>query len=59
MLVTAVLHHLAPGAKIVGIDHIQELVDWSIQNLKKDGVTVGSGDGEVEMLCGDGRLGTV
>ncbi|WVF72132.1 protein-L-isoaspartate O-methyltransferase [Kwoniella sp. CBS 6097] len=37
---TAVFHRLAPHATVVGIDHIQGLVDQSITNLKKDGVTV-------------------
>lgn len=52
---TAVLQHLAPGVRVVGIDHIQELVDWSVDNLKKDGISVGKGG--VEIVCGDGRLG--
>nr|XP_018263864.1 protein-L-isoaspartate O-methyltransferase [Kwoniella dejecticola CBS 10117]OBR86022.1 protein-L-isoaspartate O-methyltransferase [Kwoniella dejecticola CBS 10117] len=57
---TAVLHHLAPQAKVVGIDHIQGLVDLSISNLRKDGVPLASGDDEsgVIMICGDGRKGS-
>ena len=36
---TAVLHHLVgPMGKVVGIDHIPELVEWSVDNLKKDGL---------------------
>ena len=55
--VTAVFHHLAPRAKVVGIDHIKGLVDQSIVNLKKDGVELGAVEGGVHIICGDGRLG--
>jgi protein-L-isoaspartate(D-aspartate) O-methyltransferase len=57
MAVTAVFHHLAPHATVVGIDHIQGLVDMSRENLRKDGIKLGTGPGEVEIICGDGRLG--
>ncbi|KAG8942697.1 hypothetical protein FRC03_002923 [Tulasnella sp. 419] len=64
----AVFHHLvtpdpnnmATAGKVIGIDHIQELVDWSIGNLKKDGITVTPEpkvDDGVHMVCGDGRQG--
>jgi len=53
--VTAVFHHLAPNAKVVGIEHIKELAEWSKENLRKDGIEVGVGG--VEILHGDGRLG--
>ena len=52
---TAVFHHLAPKAKVVGIEHIKELAEWSEENLRKDGVTLG--EGGVEIVHGDGRLG--
>ncbi|WRT67107.1 protein-L-isoaspartate O-methyltransferase [Kwoniella shivajii] len=58
---TAVLHHLAPHSVVVGIDHIQGLVDQSIINLKKDGIPLGPGEdgrGGVMMICGDGRNGS-
>ncbi|WVW83124.1 protein-L-isoaspartate O-methyltransferase [Kwoniella bestiolae CBS 10118] len=58
---TAVLHHLAPHSLVIGIDHIQGLVDQSISNLKKDGVPLGpgkDGKGGVIMICGDGRKGS-
>ncbi|KAK1925071.1 protein-L-isoaspartate O-methyltransferase [Papiliotrema laurentii] len=55
---TAVFHHLAPRAKVVGIDHIKGLVDQSIVNLKKDGVELGAVEGGVHIICGDGRLGS-
>ena len=52
-VVTAVLHRLAPESRVVGIDHLQGLVDMSKENLKNDSV-VGE---RVEMICGDGRAG--
>jgi protein-L-isoaspartate(D-aspartate) O-methyltransferase len=53
--VTAVFHHLAPNTKVVGIEHIKELAEWSKGNLRKDGIEVG--EGVVEIIHGDGRLG--
>jgi len=54
----AVFHHLvSPGGKVVCIEHIPELVDWSIANLKKDGLDHALESGEVVILSGDGRLG--
>ena len=55
--VTAVFHHLAPHAKVVGIDHIRGLVDQSIVNLRDDGVKIGAEEGGVFIIHGDGRLG--
>lgn len=54
---TAVLHYLAPYAKVIGIDHLQGLVDLAKANLQKDGLRIGAGEGELELICGDGRLG--
>jgi protein-L-isoaspartate(D-aspartate) O-methyltransferase len=54
----AVLHHLvSPGGKVVGIDHIQELVDSSVDNLKMDGLDAALRSGEITMIVGDGRKG--
>ncbi|KAF8957853.1 Pcmt1-prov protein [Flammula alnicola] len=54
----AVLHRLvSPGGKVVGIEHIKELVDFSVENLKKDGLGAAVGNGEIVMIAGDGRLG--
>lgn len=66
----AVLHHLVSSyaedqpekvtvaGKVVGIDHIPELVDWSLQNLKKDDRTRRAvEEKQIEMYAGDGRLG--
>jgi len=55
---TAVFHHLAPHATVVGIEHIQGLVEMSKENLKKDGVKLGAVEGGVEIVCGDGREGS-
>ncbi|KAF4618545.1 hypothetical protein D9613_009727 [Agrocybe pediades] len=54
----AVLHELvSPGGKVVGIEHIPELVEDSINNLKKDGREDAMKKGEIVMISGDGRLG--
>jgi len=55
---TAVLHHLVgPTGKVVGIDHIPELIDWSISNLKQDGLGATVEKKQIEMIAGDGRKG--
>ena len=54
----AVLHYLVgEEGKVVGIDHIPELVDWSVENLKKDGLGKALDSKGIEMIAGDGRLG--
>ena len=60
----AIFHHLVsppgdttPGSKVVGIDHIPQLVDWSILNLRKDGLGKALEDGQIQVINGDGRLG--
>jgi protein-L-isoaspartate(D-aspartate) O-methyltransferase len=55
--VTAVLHYLAPHATVVGIDHLQGLVDLAKENLGKDGVKLGATEGGVKVILGDGRKG--
>lgn len=55
---------------VVGIDHIPQLVSWSVDNLKKDGLTSALSTGEayvagesgtepvgIVMVAGDGRQG--
>jgi protein-L-isoaspartate(D-aspartate) O-methyltransferase len=58
---TAVLYHLVSdghqSGKVVGIDHIPQLVDWSVQNLKKDGLQPALDQKNIEMVVGDGRQG--
>ncbi|KAF5310862.1 hypothetical protein D9619_007681 [Psilocybe cf. subviscida] len=53
-----VLHKLvSPGGKVVGVEHIPELVEWSLQNLRKDGHGEAIDRGEIIVMVGDGRLG--
>lgn len=56
---TAVFHHLvqSPTSKVVGIDHIKQLVDESERHLRKDGLGKALDDGEIVMITGDGRAG--
>ncbi|EJD00174.1 protein-L-isoaspartate O-methyltransferase [Fomitiporia mediterranea MF3/22] len=51
------LEGAGPSGKVVGIDHMTELVAWSIENLRKDGLGSALESGEVEMVVGDGRKG--
>jgi protein-L-isoaspartate(D-aspartate) O-methyltransferase len=57
-----VLHHLVSegGAqgKVVGIEHISELVAFSLANLQKDGLGPALADGQIHMVDGDGRKGS-
>lgn len=54
---TAVFHHLAPHATVVGIEHIEGLVEQSRRNLQADGVKLGAVAGGVDIIHGDGRQG--
>lgn len=59
---SAVLHHLVESAsgtqgKVVGIDHIPELVDFSVGNLRKDGLGQAIDESRIVMVAGDGRKG--
>ncbi|TDL22731.1 protein-L-isoaspartate O-methyltransferase [Rickenella mellea] len=47
----------ASGGKVVGIDHIPQLVDWSVENLRKDGLSDALDSGDIKMVAGDGRQG--
>jgi protein-L-isoaspartate(D-aspartate) O-methyltransferase len=47
---------VSPG-KVVGIDHIRALVDWSVENLKRDGLGEALDKEEIVMVTGDGRKG--
>jgi hypothetical protein len=59
--VCAVFHYLVTegGAqgKVVGIEHIPELVDFSVDNLKEDGLGPALDDGRLVIVTGDGRKG--
>ncbi|CCF52425.1 hypothetical protein NDA11_002012 [Ustilago hordei] len=56
----AIFHHLTTctgAGKVLGIDHIQGLVDQANSNLAKDGLGEAMEEGKVVNLCGDGRKG--
>ncbi|KLO05664.1 protein-L-isoaspartate O-methyltransferase [Schizopora paradoxa] len=54
----AVFHHLvSPKGKVVGIDHIPELVAYSLDNLRNDGLTEAINAKVIEVHAGDGREG--
>jgi protein-L-isoaspartate(D-aspartate) O-methyltransferase len=49
---------VSPGGLVVGIDHIQQLCDMSINNLRKDPVHAQMLDnGNIKIIKADGRLG--
>jgi protein-L-isoaspartate(D-aspartate) O-methyltransferase len=49
---------IEPGGKVIGIDHIQPLVDLATNNMakSKDGKAM-LDKGRVQFVCGDGRKG--
>lgn len=47
---------VGPSGKVIGIDHIKELVDDSINNVRKDDPMLLS-SGRVQLVVGDGRMG--
>uniref|UniRef100_A0AAQ5YX31 Protein-L-isoaspartate O-methyltransferase n=1 Tax=Amphiprion ocellaris TaxID=80972 RepID=A0AAQ5YX31_AMPOC len=47
---------VGPKGKVIGIDHIKELVDDAITNVKKDDPSLIT-SGRVKLLVGDGRMG--
>ncbi|XP_044024279.1 protein-L-isoaspartate(D-aspartate) O-methyltransferase isoform X1 [Siniperca chuatsi] len=47
---------VGPKGKVIGIDHIKELVDDSITNVKKDDPSLIT-SGRVKLIVGDGRMG--
>ncbi|KAI0696816.1 protein-L-isoaspartate O-methyltransferase [Cytidiella melzeri] len=58
----AVLYHLVTSpsgtkGKVIGIDHIPELVDFSTDNLKRDGLGKAMEESNLVMIAGDGRKG--
>ncbi|KAI0631273.1 Pcmt1-prov protein [Trametes polyzona] len=44
-------------SKVVGIEHVPELVKWSVENMRKDGLGPALDDGKIKMIAGDGRKG--
>ncbi|KAG6872497.1 hypothetical protein C0995_009359 [Termitomyces sp. Mi166 len=54
----AVFHHLVgPTGTVVGIEHVDELAKWSIENLRKDGLGEAVDEGRIVIVTGDGRQG--
>jgi protein-L-isoaspartate(D-aspartate) O-methyltransferase len=52
---TAVFAHMVqPNGHVVGIEHIKELCDYSLQNIKTDNPYLLK---NAEIVCGDGRKG--
>ncbi|XP_064846931.1 protein-L-isoaspartate(D-aspartate) O-methyltransferase-like isoform X1 [Oncorhynchus masou masou] len=47
---------VGPKGKVIGIDHIKELVDDSITNVKKDDPGLIT-SGRIQLIVGDGRMG--
>uniref|UniRef100_A0A674C7N5 Protein-L-isoaspartate(D-aspartate) O-methyltransferase n=1 Tax=Salmo trutta TaxID=8032 RepID=A0A674C7N5_SALTR len=47
---------VGPKGKVIGIDHIKELVDDSITNVKKDDPSLIT-SGRIKLIVGDGRMG--
>lgn len=39
--------------RVIGVDHVKELVDWSRDNVQRDGLT----EPQVKLVCADGRKG--
>lgn len=62
---SAVLHHLVQGegevagapGRVVAIEHIPELVGWSVENLRRDGLGGALDEGAIKVVEGDGRKG--
>ncbi|XP_006872129.1 PREDICTED: protein-L-isoaspartate(D-aspartate) O-methyltransferase isoform X3 [Chrysochloris asiatica] len=49
-------HMVGSSGKVIGIDHIKELVDDSVNNVRKDDPLLLS-SGRVQLVVGDGRMG--
>ncbi|KAI0051331.1 protein-L-isoaspartate O-methyltransferase [Auriscalpium vulgare] len=55
---TAALHHLVgPTGTVFAIEHIPELVEWSVANLRADGLGGALDSGAITVIARDGRLG--
>ncbi len=65
--ISAVLYHLIQepadprnaDGRVYGIEHIPELVDWSLDNLRKDGLDAAVDQGKIKIVAGDGRKGAL
>ncbi|TIA92866.1 hypothetical protein E3P99_00421 [Wallemia hederae] len=55
----AVFHNLVTETgKVVGIEHIDQLVESSKENLRRDGLGGALESGAIKMIAGDGRQGS-
>lgn len=54
---TAVFHRLAPNVRVIGVDHLPELVELGRQNMAKDGIDVDDPQTKVDIVEGDGQQG--
>jgi protein-L-isoaspartate(D-aspartate) O-methyltransferase len=55
-LCACMAHMVGPTGKVIGIDHIPELVQLSVKNLERHHAAQLQ-SGEIELVVGDGRLG--
>ena len=51
------LHSVGQSGKVIGVEHIPELVAFSEDNLRRDGLGRALEKGEIEVRVADGRLG--
>ncbi|KAJ3736801.1 protein-L-isoaspartate O-methyltransferase [Lentinula guzmanii] len=49
--------HTKSKPLVTCIEHIAQLTDWSVSNLKRDGLDEALETGQIDMVTGDGRLG--
>jgi len=49
--------HQVDGGVVVGIDHVEQIIEWSKGNLGRDGLEAKLHEGQIKLLSGDGRLG--
>lgn len=49
-------HMVGESGKVVGIDHIDELINWSKDNVRKDNAAL-LDSGRIKFVVGDGRKG--
>ncbi|UJR16319.1 hypothetical protein I4U23_003225 [Adineta vaga] len=55
-LTACIARLVQPGGKVIGIEHIPELVELSIKNISKNGRSLFENE-TLEIVLGDGRLG--
>jgi protein-L-isoaspartate(D-aspartate) O-methyltransferase len=55
-LTACIARLVQPGGKVIGIEHIPELIDLSIKNIGKNSRSF-LDDGTLQIVLGDGRLG--